>query len=253
VNVTVLGSNAAAPARTNPASGYLVSEGPDRILLDAGPGTFMRLAERIDPTELSGVVVSHIHVDHCADVFALYAYLAFEVATDTPVTVVAPAGTRDRMARFVGAGSEHVFHRVLAFEELAPGESTLLDGFRVSVGEAVHPVPAFVTRIEVGGEVLAYSGDTGPGGDLIEYATGASTLLCEAAIQGLRTVDTYPHHMTALEAGEVAAAAAVDALVLTHLASRLDPQISIDQASGAYVGPISYAGPGRTFAVRTTE
>lgn len=213
----------------------------------------MELAQRTEPADLDGVVLSHIHVDHCADVLALYAYLAFEHGAHTQVTVLAPAGTQSRVAQFVGADDDHLFHRVLRFEELSPGDSTSMGNFRISVGSAVHPVPAFVTRIESDNGVLTYSGDTGPGGDLIEFATGASTLLCEAAIQGVRSDATYPYHLTAFEAGEIAAVAGADSLVLTHISARLDPQTSIDQASGAYVGPISYAGPGRTFAVRTTE
>jgi ribonuclease BN (tRNA processing enzyme) len=77
--------------------------------------------------------------------------------------------------------------------------------------------------------------------------------LCEAAIQGIRDADTYPYHLTAFEAGEIAAATGAHELVLTHISSRLDPQLSIDQAAGAFVGPISYAAPATTFAVPTRE
>lgn len=253
MRVTVLGSNAAGPSRSNAASGYLLEDAAGAVLLDAGPGTFAKLAELMDPADLDGVLVSHRHVDHAADLFALYGYLAWENEAKSSVPVVAPPGTRDRIAAFIGAGDDHVVHRVLEFEEVEPGATTYLGGYQVTVGEAVHPVPAFVSRLEASGAVLAYSGDTGPGGDLIELATGAATLLCEAAIQGVRTEDTYPYHLTAFEAGEVASASGAFELVLTHLSARLDPQLSIDQASGAFVGPITYAAPGTTFPVRPTE
>jgi ribonuclease BN (tRNA processing enzyme) len=253
VRFTVLGSNASSPGRTNAASGYLVEGAEGAVLLDAGPGTFMRLADRIDPRSLSGVVISHLHVDHCSDLFGLYAYLAYEADAEVSVPVLGPRGSRDRFARFIGADDGHVLHRVLAFEELAPGAVAYLGGYRVTVGEAVHPVPALVSRLEAGGASLVYSGDTGPGGDLIELATDTSTLLCEAAMQGVRTSDTYPYHLTAFEAGEIAAAAGAFELVVTHIPSRLDPETSVAEASGAYVGPISYADPGTTFRVRTWE
>lgn len=249
----MLGSNAGAPARTNAASGYLVEGPAGSVLLDAGPGTFMRLAERIEPADLDGVVISHRHVDHCSDLFGLYAYLAYEHGGDVRIPIVVPTGVPQAMATFVGAGADHAFHRVFDFEEIEPGSTTYLGGYRVAVGSAVHPVPALVTRLEGGGADLTYSGDTGPGGDLIELATGTTTLLCEAAIQGARDADTYPYHLTAFEAGEIAAATGVHELVLTHISSRLDPQLSIDQAAGAFVGPISYAAPATTFAVPTRE
>lgn len=251
MRVTVLGSNAGAPGRSNAASGYVVDDAAGSIMLDAGPGTFMKLAETMDPADLDGVVLSHLHVDHCSDLFGLYAHLAYERGADVSVAVVGPKGMRDRFAAFIGAGDGHVLHRVLEFEEVEPGATTYLGGYQITVGAAVHPVPALVTRVEVQGASLVYSGDTGPGGDLIDVATGAGTLLCEAAIQGVRTEDTYPYHLTAFEAGEIAAAAGVFDLVVTHISERFDPQVSIDQASGAFVGPISYAGPGSTFAVRT--
>ncbi len=253
MNVTVLGSNAAAPSRDNAASGYLVQGPAGTVMLDAGPGTFMRLAERMDPAELDGIVISHRHVDHCSDLFGIYAYLAYEHGARARIPVVAPEGMHRAMAEFLGADPDHAFYRVFEFEEPAPGTPTYLGGYEVTVGMAVHPVPAFVTRLEGGGADLTYSGDTGPGGDLIELASGTTTLLCEAAIQGARDEETYPYHLTAFEAGEIAAATGVHELVLTHLSSRLDPQLSIDQAAGAYVGPITYAAPATTFAVPTRE
>ena len=253
MRVTVLGSNASAPGRTNPASGYLVEGTEGAVLLDAGPGTFMRLADRIDPRTLAGVVISHLHVDHCADLLGLYAYLAYEAAAEVRVPVVGPQGTRERFAAFVGADDGHVLHRVLEFEEVSPGDVTYLGGYEVTVGKAVHPVPALVSRLTSGGASLVYSGDTGPGGDLIELATNASLLVCEAALQGVRTDGTYPYHLTAFEAGEIAAASGAFELLVTHIPSRFDPEASIAQASGAYVGPISYAEPGRTIPVRTLE
>lgn len=253
MNVTVLGSNAAAPSRSNPASGYLVQGPEGSVLLDAGPGTFMRLAEVMDPALLDGVVLSHLHVDHCSDLFGLYAYLAYEVGGTRRIPVIAPTGSTSRIAGFIGADDDHVLFRVLEFEESAPGASTYLAGYRIAIGEAVHPVPAIATRLDAGDASLVYSGDTGPGGDLIELASGATMLLCEAAIQGSRDDTTYPYHLTAFEAGEIAAAAGVFELVVTHLSARLDPRTTIDQASGAFVGPISYAAPGRRFSVPTKE
>lgn len=253
MNVTVLGSNAGGPSRSNPASGYLVESDGHRMWLEAGPGTFMRLASIMDPRDLDCVVLSHTHVDHCADLFALFAYLAYGSPPRDPVPVIAPAGTREKFGSFIGAGADHPFHAALGFVEQGPGSEGSCGPFAMRFGAAVHPVPALVTRIEAGGAVLVYSGDTGPGGDLVELATGAATLLCEAGIQGLRDSDTYPYHLTAFEAGETAAIAGVFDLALTHMSASLDPRISIDEASGAFVGPIIHAAPGTSFTVRTTE
>jgi len=251
VKLTVLGSNASSPSRTNTASGYLVQFEGKSVLMDAGPGVFMRLAEIMDPGSLDAVVVSHTHVDHCADVLALFAYMAYGPSGPIPIPVYAPEGTRDHLAAFARAGKDHVFHQVLDFREQAPGDDVWIGDAHVTFGRAIHPVPALATRIDIGDVSLVYSGDTGPGGDLATMANGASLLLAEASLQGIRDDKTYEHHLTAVDAGEVAAWAGVDRLVLTHIPARLDPALSIEQASGVFAGPVDYAAPGLSFDIST--
>ena len=251
MRLTVLGSNAGSPSPGNPASGYLVVSSEDAaVWVDAGPGTFMKLGALMDPADLSAVVLSHTHVDHCADVLALFAYLAYGLRESTdPIIVFAPQGTRDHVSAFVRADADHALHRVLEFVEVDPGDEVQVSDLAMTFGEAVHPVPALGVRFEDASTSLTYSGETGPGGDLIELATGSDVLLCEASIQGLRDDDTYAYHLTAFEAAEIASTAAVGELILTHIPFSLDTQLSIDQASSAFVGPpISYAAPDTTFS-----
>lgn len=249
MRLTILGSTAGAPSRSNPASGYLVEHGGVSIWMDAGTGTFMELAQRIDPGKLSAVVISHIHVDHCSDLFGLYGYLAFGPSGDVPVKVFAPEGAAAHLAAFARASDEHVFNMVLDIEEVVPGAEVAVGDVTVRFGEAVHPVPALVTRLDAGGVSLVYSGDTGPGGDLLELATGANMLLCEASIDGVRDARTYEYHLTAVEAGEIAAWSGVDRLILTHIGALMDPQVSLDEAAGAFAGDIAYAAPGTVFDI----
>lgn len=253
VKLTVLGSNASSPSRTNAASGYLVESGGKTILMDAGPGVFMKLAEVMDPGLLDAVVVSHTHVDHCTDVLALFSYMAYGSSGPIPIPVYAPVGTRDHLAAFARAGEGSVFHQVLDFREQVPGDEVWIGDAHVTFGNAIHPVPALVTRFDVGDASLVYSGDTGPGGDLAAMANGASLLLSEAALQGVRDSKTFPHHLTAVDAGEIAAWAGVERLVLTHILASMDPMVSVEEASRVYEGPVDYAAPGSTFEIPTTR
>ncbi len=253
MKLTVLGSTAGAPSRSNPASGYLVEDGGTSIWLDAGTGTFMELAKRIDPGGLDAVVISHIHVDHCADLYGLYGYLAFGPSGDVPVKVFVPPGAAAHLASFARATEEHVFNVVLDIEEVVPGDTVTVGDVTLRFGEAVHPVPALITRIEAGGASLVYSGDTGPGGDLLEIASGADALLCEASIGGVRDERTYEYHLTAIEAGETAAWAGVGRLIVTHIGALIDPQESIEEATSRYVGEIAYAAPGAVFEIEGRE
>ena len=247
--LTVLGSSGGSPTRTNPASGYLLTSGATSIWLDAGTGTFMALAGYMDPGTLSAVVISHIHVDHCSDLFGLYGYLAHGPSGNVPIPVYVPLGAAEHLSAFVRAGEGHVFQTVFELTEVVPGDEVDVAGTKIRFGKAIHPVPALVTRVETGDAVVTYSGDTGPGSDLTALATDADLLLCEAYIAGERAADTYPYHLTAAEAGSAAKAARVRRLVVTHLATDIDPATAVVEAKAAFGGPVDSATPGASFMI----
>lgn len=247
--LTVLGSSGGTPTRTNPASGYLLETAGMSFWLDAGTGTFMELARRVDPGQLDGVILSHLHVDHCSDLFGLYGYLGFGPSGELPVPVLAPGEAKDHFAAFAGATGEHVFFTVFDFAEVDAGSTVKIDEVSIHFGEAVHPVPAVVTRFDTPDGSVVYSGDTGPGSDLPELARGADVLLCEASIVGRRTDQSYPYHLTAYEAGEIAAAVGVETLVVTHLATGVDPERAVEEAAENYDGEIILAVPGATITI----
>lgn len=248
-SLTVLGSSGGTPTRVNPASGYLVESGDTTIWLDAGTGTFMELAERMDPGILSAVVISHIHVDHCADLFGLYGYLAYGPSGIVPKPVYVPAGAADHLAAFARAGEEHAFHTVLDLVEVGGGDMAVVGDTVLRFGDAVHSVTGLVTRVETPEGTLAYSGDTGPGSDLVALARGADLLLCEASIPGSRDERTYPYHLTAGEAGEVATAAGAGRLVVTHFVTGVDADTAVGEARVAFEGPVDAARPGDEFTI----
>ena len=247
--LTVLGSSGGSPTRTNPASGYLLRSNDTAIWLDAGTGTFMALGEQVDPGTLSAVVISHIHVDHCADLFGLYGYLAFGPSGIVPIPVYVPQGAAAHLAAFAGAGADHVFHVVLDVVEVGPGDEVTIGEARIRFGAAAHSVPGLVTRLETSEGVIAYSGDTGPGSDLAAVADGADLLLCEAYIAGSRDEHSYPYHLTAEEAGATAAAVGAQQLVLTHFATEVDPATAVAEAKTEFAGPVHAAEPGKTFTI----
>src|SRR5262245_26620861 len=69
LELTILGSGGPR-ADGRAASGNLVSlDGKPRLLIDAGSGVFTRLGElRVDLTDLDTILLTHLHIDHAADV-----------------------------------------------------------------------------------------------------------------------------------------------------------------------------------------
>lgn len=67
--LSVLGSRGPASSG-RAASGYVLTiDGTPRILIDAGPGAFVRLGEMgVDLERVDTILLTHLHVDHAGDV-----------------------------------------------------------------------------------------------------------------------------------------------------------------------------------------
>jgi ribonuclease BN (tRNA processing enzyme) len=215
------------------------------LLVDVGPGTFMSLAEHLEPETLDGVVVSHVHPDHCTDLFGLYAYLYRHVGESVSLPVFVPPDAVELFAGFMRtADPEHPFLRVLDFRVVGSGSTHRVGSMEITFGRASHPVPTIALRIEGDGRVLTYSADTGPGGEVADLAQNCDVLLCEAALSGERTEDSFPFHLTAGEAGALAAASGAGRLILTHLPPSLDPQQSLAEGLLTFGSDPEWAAPG---------
>ncbi|RLI09831.1 ribonuclease Z [Candidatus Bathyarchaeota archaeon] len=104
------------------------------------------------------------------------------------------------------------------------GDVVLDDGRRVRSAEVVDPPRR--------GRKIVYSGDTRPTEALVELARGADVLIHEATFDdALAERAAEDGHSTASQAAEVAAAARVELLLLTHVSSRYpDPAGLLEQA-----------------------
>lgn len=248
MQLTVLGSNGTYGTPGRPASGYLIEHEGTHLWMDAGSGTFAALQDRIDPREVDGIVLSHAHSDHCLDIFGFYYATRFGRDPRTAVPTFVPEGLEARLAAFLG-GSDRDFSDVLDFRVMRAGSTASLGPLGLRFGLSDHPVPTLCVRIEAGSRSLTYSADTGTGGGLVDLAVGTDLLLCEATYQGPGTEKTWPHHLTAEEAGSLARTAGVHRLMITHIWPMLDPSRSVAEAEDTFGRPVSLAVPGITVKV----
>ena len=249
MDVTVLGSSGSYPARGNPGSGYLVQAGDTSILLDAGPGVFMALADRVPPESLDAVAISHIHPDHSSDLIALFAYLYQRFEGSVSIPLYGPVGLAEPMAAFLHAGADHAFHEVIRFQQVGDGDVVDVAGVALRFGATAHSVPTVATRAEVGGRVVVYSADTGPGGSVPELARSADVLIIEATLEGERGAGSYPYHLTAGEAGAVGAAAGAQRVFVTHIPPSLSRATAVLEAAAGFGGAVEAALPGTTVQI----
>ena len=87
-----------------------------------------------------------------------------------------------------------------------------MDGRTITLQEVSHIRP---------GDAFAYVIDTRPCKEAVQIAKGAKLLLCEATyLDTERAMAHEYHHMTAIQAAEIAKEAEVEMLVLTHFSAR---------------------------------
>lgn len=213
-------------------------------MLDAGPGTVAALQEAGGAGRLAGLVVSHAHPDHSSDVFSLFNLLRLGPEPREGLLAYGPEGVAAGLARFLGAGEDHAFHRVFDWRSVGGGDRVSIGEMEIGFGLTEHQVPTLAISCAAGGRRLVYSADTGPGGDLAEMAAGADVLLCEATFQGEPGATGWAFHLSASAAGALAREAGVRRLLLTHLSPRLDPDRSVAEAAAAFGGPVDWAAPG---------
>lgn len=243
----VLGATGSRPGRGRACSGYLVSTPTTTVLVDCGFGVATALTGRMDPVDLDAIVVTHRHLDHCIDLLGVYAVL--RRTTDSVVVYAAPE-VEETLGRIITDNRQDQWRARLPMTLFDAGDTVDIGDLTITAHASDHPVPTISLRItDATGAVLAYSSDSGGGGDLAGCAAGADVLLSEASWQ----VDDHDRlgdgHMTALQAAEVARDAGVGRLVLTHLRPHLDPARSVAEAATAYDGPIVVATEGMVFSV----
>ncbi len=241
---TVLGCNGSGPGPDGAASGYLVRTERTSIWMDAGTGTFMELTRYLDPADIDALLLSHIHADHSADIFGFVHYLAYRVRSDGRIPFYAPGGAAEALAAFLRAGTDHPFHHVLEAHEVLDELSVEIGEVSVGFAPGVHSVPANAIRVEHGGRVLVFSGDTGLGGGFPGLAKGAHLVVAEAGLTGPRGPDVFPLHLSAAEAAQIAEEAGAERLVLTHVASTKSSREVHDEAAAVFSGETIVAAPG---------
>ncbi|WP_052666262.1 MBL fold metallo-hydrolase [Nitriliruptor alkaliphilus] len=246
MEVTVLGSRGGYPLPGEPCSGYLVEEGTTRVWVDAGAGTLDALLRRMDPWSLDAVWISHLHPDHWTDLpIALHRMAVTADLADRPAPVVfGPPGWDEAIGVALQAYPEaRMPYRAV---HLTDGASFDVGDLHLTGHAVEHGCPAFGLRVQGAGGVLAYSADTRPCDAVGYLAAGADLFLCEAT---LSPGTSNPISTNAEEAGQLASAAGVDRLLLTHLLEGVDPDRSLDAAVRSHDGPVELARPRDTHVV----
>jgi ribonuclease BN (tRNA processing enzyme) len=278
--LTVLGSG--GPGATGRAgAAYLVSvDGTPRILVDAGPGAFVRVGESgLSLADVDLVLLTHLHVDHAGGLAGLFKARAVAEVDEAHFRVWGPAGSGEHPAgAYFPSTSQFVellFGKRGAFAYLADFAAPLtIDAHDLPVGTtaarapqvvldadgivikaiAGHhaDAPAVIYRIEHAGRSITFSGDIDAAGlaALRTLAKGTDLLVFNSVVRdppGSRAV-LYDYHTPPQAIGELARNAGARHLLLSHISPAVDGHRDevIESIRKSYAGPVDVASDGLT-------
>jgi len=204
------------------------------VLVDCGRGVTQRVMEAgLDLAELDAVLLTHHHSDHVSDLATLMITRWVDGAA-APTLVIAPRGPSARYARGCLDGFEDQAFYSQANADSPPRPSIAVNEFvatddpgvvlestrwRVTSALVDHsPIEAAVGyRIEVGGRVVAVSGDTARCVGVERLAAGADVLIHEALRSDRVSPALLEWNASARSVGELGRDLDLPWLVLTHL------------------------------------
>jgi ribonuclease BN (tRNA processing enzyme) len=250
--LTVLGCSGSVPAPGSPASGYLVRAGDTSVVLDLGNGALGALQRYLDPFDLGGLVLSHLHPDHCADISALTVYRRYHPHPPPcdALPLYGPSDAAERLAAAYAPNADERHRTDLSdiYDFRCYGGMVRIGPFEVHAAPVEHPCEAYALRLCSAGRALVYSGDTGPCRQLVELATGADVLLAEASWPD-RPGNPPGIHLSGRDAGEAAATAGVGRLLITHVPPWTDAEQVLAEAKAAFGGPTELVRAGAHYEI----
>ena len=159
-----------------------------RYAIDFGATSLVALKQvDILHSTIDVVVLSHIHADHCSGIPSMLLDSMLAAKRTKPLIIAGPKDTEQRLRDLM--------------ESMLPGSNVMIPKFELAfiemelhkpneVGErmVVTPYPADHTpktnptslRIEAGGKIVAYSGDTAWTEHVTKVSDGADLFICES-------------------------------------------------------------------------
>jgi ribonuclease BN (tRNA processing enzyme) len=267
LEVVVLGSGGPRPFGRAGSSFIILLDGTPRILVDAGPGAFLRIGELdLDLDKVDTVLLTHLHIDHSGDLAAFFNARA--LSADGPVVyhIFGPdgAGLFPKTSRFVdllvGKGGAFEYQKTFGADESFKVRdlAITLDSPRTKIVEenglvveeiATHhgDCPSVAYRISYKGAVLVFSGDMDASAlpNLVQLAKNADLLIFNCAVLDPPNAPSqlYDLHTPPKKIGEAAHESGVKSLLLSHLAPDVESQEDAVRKSirASYAGPVAFA------------
>jgi len=267
IEVVVLGSGGPRAFGRAGSSFILILAGKPRILVDAGPGAFLRIGElNLDLGAVDTVLLTHLHIDHSGDLPAFFNARALTSDGSITYRIFGPdgAGLFPKTSRFVdllvGRDGAFAYQKTFGAPEsftvrdlainLESPRTNILDDDGLTVEEtATHhgDCPSVAYRISYRGVTVVFSGDMDASAlpNLVQLAKNADLLIFNCAVLDPpgSPSQLYDLHTPPRKIGEAARDSGVKSLLLSHLAPDVEGRQDAVRKSirVSFAGPVEFA------------
>lgn len=212
-----IGTNGLFPTKDRPTSCYYIEAAGKKIVLDMGSGSFVKLCERVSPDAVDLIIVSHFHLDHCADlgVFGYYNQ---------------KNGKKTKLFCPFDPSAFALFSLDKNFSATAIKEGVFdFEGVKLEFISVRHPVETYAVKITADNKTLSYTADSNVCDNLDKVFSGSDLVVSDSAFLFFDWSEEKPH-ISARHSGEYSAKHRVKTL-LSHLDPRGDKKAVLKEAS----------------------
>lgn len=278
MRVSLVGTGSPIPILERAGTCLVVETGDEMFMIDCGPNTVHRLIEQnIDYGEIEDLFITHHHLDHNAS-FYNFVFTSWAQGKRESLTVYGPDGTETLVESMYDIYEDDLQYRKdiyptegitdIEIEQITEGFSTTIDDHTITTLRVNHSIETYAIKVTdpINERTFVFSSDTSKIPELEEFACDADVLVQDACIgpydeengipeEGLvwdqyrsdtpySTDAVYDNHCTAEDAGEIASAAGVETLVMTHLMPYRDTDEMRERAEQSFDGTVMVAEDG---------
>ena len=253
--VIFLGTAAALPVadRSNTALAILGDAGSPGLLVDTGGDIYSALCRaKLPQDELSDLFITHAHIDHIGSLPSLIESYRLG-GRHAPLHIYGLPEVIEIARQIVTVFSYELTLDTWSFEvtytTVEDGQQLTLGGMPSTIARMDHTLPSAGLRLTLPGGDFTYTSDTQPTPAIERLGKGSRMLVTECTYLNDGTnYARVSRHMTALEAGQQAAACGVEQLGLVHLgvAAGWTTTDARDEAAQAFSGEIIAPDDGET-------
>jgi len=245
--VIFLGTAAALPVadRSNTALAILGDTEAPGLLIDTGGDIYPALCRAsLAQDELSDLFITHAHIDHIGSLPSLIESYRLG-GRHAPLHVFGLPEVIETAHQIIEIFNYELTLDTWTFEvtytAVEDGQRLTLGGMPATVARMDHTLPSAGLRLSLAGGDFAYTSDTQPTPAIQRLAQGARVFVTECTyLNDGANYARVSRHMTALEAGQHAAACGAETLALVHLgvAAGWTMEAACAEAAQAFAGTI---------------